>query len=54
MSKVWLIMFLSNSYKANTDELQRWADISSSTDFEDVAASTEEHPGLRLMETFKV
>jgi NAD(P)-dependent dehydrogenase (short-subunit alcohol dehydrogenase family) len=48
------IMFLSNSYKTNSDELQRWADISGSTDFDDVAASTGEHPGLRLLERFKV
>jgi NAD(P)-dependent dehydrogenase (short-subunit alcohol dehydrogenase family) len=48
------IMFLSNSYKTNSDELQRWADISGSTDFDDVAASTEEHPAVRLLEKFKV
>ena len=48
------IMFLSNSYQTNSDELQRWADITGSTDFDDVTASTEEHPALRLLETFKV
>jgi NAD(P)-dependent dehydrogenase (short-subunit alcohol dehydrogenase family) len=48
------IMFLSNSYQTNRDELQRWADISGSTDFDDVAASTEEHPAARLLEKFKV
>jgi NAD(P)-dependent dehydrogenase (short-subunit alcohol dehydrogenase family) len=48
------IMFLSNSYQTNSDELQRWADITGSTDSDDVTASTEEHPALRLLETFKV
>jgi NAD(P)-dependent dehydrogenase (short-subunit alcohol dehydrogenase family) len=48
------ILFLSNSYRANSEELQRWADISGSTDFDEVTASTEEHPALRLLETFKV
>ena len=48
------IMFLSNSYRGNVDELQRWADISGSTDFDDLTASTEEHSALRLLETFKV
>jgi NAD(P)-dependent dehydrogenase (short-subunit alcohol dehydrogenase family) len=48
------IMFLRNSYQANSEELQRWADISGSTDFDDVAASEGEHPALRLLETFKV
>jgi NAD(P)-dependent dehydrogenase (short-subunit alcohol dehydrogenase family) len=48
------IMFLSKSYQANSDELQRWADITGLTDFDDVTASTEEHPALRLLETFKV
>ena len=48
------IMFLSNSYKTNSAELQRWADITGSTDFDDITASTEEHPALRLLETFKV
>jgi len=40
------IMFLRNSYQANSDELQRWADISGSTDFDDLTPSTEEHPAL--------
>jgi NAD(P)-dependent dehydrogenase (short-subunit alcohol dehydrogenase family) len=48
------ILFLSNSYRANSDELQRWADISGSTDFDDLTASTEEHPALGLLEKFKV
>jgi NAD(P)-dependent dehydrogenase (short-subunit alcohol dehydrogenase family) len=48
------IMFLSNSYQTNSGELQRWADISGSTDFDDVATSTEGHPALRLLEKFKV
>ena len=48
------ILFLSNSYQVNSDELQRWADISGSTDFDDLTASTEEHPVLRLLGTFKV
>jgi hypothetical protein len=48
------ILFLGNSNQTHRDELQRWADISGSTDFDDVAASTEEHPALRLLETFKV
>jgi hypothetical protein len=47
------IVFLSNSYKANSDELQRWADITGSTDFDDVTRSGEEHPALRMLETFK-
>jgi NAD(P)-dependent dehydrogenase (short-subunit alcohol dehydrogenase family) len=47
------IMFLRNSCEANRDELGRWADISGSTDFDDVTASTEEHPVLQLLETFK-
>jgi NAD(P)-dependent dehydrogenase (short-subunit alcohol dehydrogenase family) len=48
------IMFLRNSCQANSDQLQRWADISGSTDFDDVTTSAEEHPALRLLETFKV
>lgn len=48
------IMFLSNSYQGNSDQLQRWADISGSTDFDDLTASTEEHSALRLLETFRV
>lgn len=47
------IVFLQNSYKTSIDELQRWADIIGSTDFDDVTASAEEHPALRLLETFK-
>ena len=47
------IVFLRNSYQANSDELQRWADVTGSTDFDDVTASAEEHPALRLLETFK-
>jgi NAD(P)-dependent dehydrogenase (short-subunit alcohol dehydrogenase family) len=47
------IVFLQNSYKTGIDELQRWADITGSTDFDDVTASAEEHPALRLLETFK-
>ena len=48
------IMFLRNSYQANSDELQRWADISGSTDFDDLTPSTEEHPALGLLKKFKV
>lgn len=48
------ILFLRNSYQTNSDELQRWADLSGSTDFDDLTASTEEHPAVRLLETFKV
>jgi NAD(P)-dependent dehydrogenase (short-subunit alcohol dehydrogenase family) len=48
------IMFLRNSYQTSSDELQRWADISGSTDFDDVTASTAEHRALELLETFKV
>jgi NAD(P)-dependent dehydrogenase (short-subunit alcohol dehydrogenase family) len=48
------ILFLGNSNQTHRDELQHWADISGSTDFDGVAASTEEHPALRLLETFKV
>jgi NAD(P)-dependent dehydrogenase (short-subunit alcohol dehydrogenase family) len=47
------IVFLRNSYTANSDELQRWADITGSTDFDDVTPSAEEHPALRLLEKFK-
>jgi NAD(P)-dependent dehydrogenase (short-subunit alcohol dehydrogenase family) len=47
------ILFLGNNYQANLDELQRWADISGSTDFDGLSTSTEEHPALRLLETFK-
>jgi NAD(P)-dependent dehydrogenase (short-subunit alcohol dehydrogenase family) len=47
------IVFLQNSYKTSIDELQRWADIIGSTDFDDVTASAEAHPALRLLETFK-
>ena len=47
------IVFLRNSYTTNNDELQRWADITGSTDFDDVTRSAEEHPALRLLETFK-
>ena len=48
------IMFLGHSYQTNSDELQRWSNISGSTDFDDVTTSTEEHPALRLLERFKV
>jgi NAD(P)-dependent dehydrogenase (short-subunit alcohol dehydrogenase family) len=48
------ILFLGRSYQTNSDELQRWADLSGSTDFDDLTASTEEHPAVRLLETFKV
>ena len=48
------ILFLRSSYQENSDALQRWADLSGSTDFDDLTASTEEHPAVRLLETFKV
>jgi NAD(P)-dependent dehydrogenase (short-subunit alcohol dehydrogenase family) len=48
------ILLLGNSNQTHRDELQRWADISGSTDFDDVAASMKKHPALRLLETFKV
>ena len=47
------IVFLRNSYTSNNDELQRWAHITGSTDFDDVTRSAEEHPALRMLETFK-
>ena len=47
------IVFLRNSYKTSNDELERWADITGSTDFHDVTASPEQHPALQLLETFK-
>jgi NAD(P)-dependent dehydrogenase (short-subunit alcohol dehydrogenase family) len=47
------IVFLRNSYKTSSDELQRWAEITGSTDFDDVIASPEQHPALQLLETFK-
>jgi len=47
------IAYLRNSYTTSSDELQRWADITASTDFDDVTASGEEAPALRLLETLK-
>jgi NAD(P)-dependent dehydrogenase (short-subunit alcohol dehydrogenase family) len=47
------IVFLRNSYKTSSDALERWADITGSTDFDDVTASPEQHPALQLLETFK-
>jgi NAD(P)-dependent dehydrogenase (short-subunit alcohol dehydrogenase family) len=47
------ILFLRNSYQTNSDELQRWAEVAASTNFDDVTTSSEDHPALRLLETFK-
>jgi hypothetical protein len=47
------IVFLRNSYKTSSDELERWADTTGSTDFDDVTASPEQNPVLQLLESFK-
>ncbi len=45
--------FLRANYQFNTAELERWADITKSTDFDGLATSDTDHPALQLQTSLR-
>jgi hypothetical protein len=41
--------FLRHGYKTSVEELERWSDITQSTDFDGLAISNTEHPVLDIL-----
>ena len=44
---------LRNCYKTNAEELERWADLTKSTDFDGLNESDIDHPALQLLSSLK-
>jgi hypothetical protein len=40
---------LRDSYKTSAEELERWSDITQSTDFDGLTISNTEHPVLNIL-----
>jgi NAD(P)-dependent dehydrogenase (short-subunit alcohol dehydrogenase family) len=47
------IAFLRHTYKTNADELERFADIIGSTDFDGLGLSADNHPALQILESLR-
>ena len=47
------LAFLRANYKFNAEELERWADIIRSTDFDGLATSDTDHPVLKLQSSMR-
>ena len=47
------LAFLRANYKFNAEELERWADITRSTDFDGLAISDTDHPVLNLVSSMR-
>jgi NAD(P)-dependent dehydrogenase (short-subunit alcohol dehydrogenase family) len=43
------VAFLRHSYKTSAEDLERWSDITQSTDFDGLTISNTEHPVLNLL-----